>query len=111
MDIHHLRGVSAHSVSISAIQLDGPLLTVAERGEQAESATALVADSHYLYDQFTSSLPTDAGTVEATLRTTVETVVSDLRNRREELPAEPTKGDRELVWRLRYRLHDAQSRA
>ena len=85
----------------------GPLLTVAEWGEQAESATALVADSRYLYDRFTSSLPTDAGTVEATLRTTVETVVGDLRNRREELPAEPTEDDHELVWRLRYRLHDA----
>ena len=85
----------------------GSLLTVAEWGEQAESATALVADSRYLYDRFTSSLPTDAGTVEATLRTTIETVVGDLRNRREELPAEPTEDDHALVWRLRYRLRDA----
>lgn len=85
----------------------GPLLTVAEWGEQAESTAALVADSRYLYDRFTSSLPTAAGTVEATLRTAVETVLSDLRNRREELPAEPTEDNRELVWRLRYRLHDA----
>ena len=85
----------------------GPLLTVAERGEYAESARALVADSRYLYGRFTSSLPADAGTVEQALTTAAESVGDDLRSRREELPAEPTESDDELTWRLQYRLRDA----
>jgi hypothetical protein len=85
----------------------GTLLAVSEWGEHAEEATARVADSRYLYGQFESSLPGDAGTVEATLTAAAEDVADELRSRREELPAEPTDENRELVGRLRYRLRDA----
>jgi len=83
-----------------------PLLTVAEWGEHAESARARVDDSEYLYDRFTSSLPDDAGTVEETLDAAAESVAADLRERRDELPPEPTEDDYDLVDRLRYRLRD-----
>lgn len=83
-----------------------PLLTVAAWGEHAESTAARVADGRYLYDRFTGSLPADAGTVEETLGATAESIGSDLRDRRESLPAEPTEDDYELVDWLRYRLRD-----
>lgn len=91
----------------SAYRDSGPLLTVAEWGEHAESARTLVADSRYLYSQFTSSLPTAAGTVKDTFATAADHLEADLQNRQENLPPEPTEGDRESLWQLQYRLHDA----
>ncbi|SFS12163.1 hypothetical protein SAMN05216559_4028 [Halomicrobium zhouii] len=85
---------------------ESPLLTVAEWGEHAETARARVADSRYLYDRFTSSLPDDPGTVEETLDAAAESLAADLRERREELPPEPTEDDYDLVDRLRYDLRD-----
>lgn len=89
----------------------GAVLTAAEWGEHAESARTLLADSRYLFDQFSSSLPADAGTIGETLATTAESIADDLGQRRGELPPEPTEGDRELVWRLRDRLRDDAERA
>ncbi|UPW02231.1 hypothetical protein M0R88_09080 [Halorussus gelatinilyticus] len=86
---------------------DGSLLAVAEWGEHAEQATAFVADSRYLYGQFTASLPSDAGTVEERLATAAERLARDLRSRRKDLPPEPTENDRDIAWWLRYRLRDA----
>jgi len=85
---------------------ESPLLAVAEWGEHAESARARVADATYLSDQFTSSLPDDAGTIEETLGAAAESVAADLRDRRAGLPPEPTENDYDLVDRLRYRLRD-----
>lgn len=93
--------------SPSVYARSGPLLTVAERGEHAETADALVSDGRYLYDRFTASLPDDAGSFEETLDTAAESLGADLRDRRESLPAEPTEDDDyDLVDRLRYRLRD-----
>lgn len=85
---------------------EGALLAVAERGEHAESARAYVADSRHLSDQLAASLPDDAGTVREALTAATDSLADDLRNRRESLPDEPTEGDRESLWRLRYRLHE-----
>lgn len=85
---------------------ESPLLTVAEWGEHAETAQSRVADSEYLYDRFTASLPADAGSVEETLDSAAESVAADIRDRRDELPPEPTADDYDLVDRLRYRLRD-----
>ncbi|WP_135853971.1 hypothetical protein [Halorussus salinus] len=85
---------------------EGTLLGVAEWGEHAEEATALVADTRYLYDRFTTSLPSDAGTVEKRLATAADRLARDLRSRRADLPPEPTENDRDIAWRLRYRLRD-----
>jgi hypothetical protein len=82
----------------------GSLLAVAEWGEHAEQATALVADSRYLYDQFTASLPGDVGTIRETLSTAAERLAQDLRSRREALPPEPTEDDHDIAWWLEYRL-------
>jgi len=75
-------------------------------GASTESARARVADATYLSDQFTSSLPDDAGTIEETLGAAAESVAADLRDRRAGLPPEPTENDYDLVDRLRYRLRD-----
>jgi hypothetical protein len=85
---------------------DDTLLAVAEWGEHAEEATALVADARYLYGQLTVSLPSDAGTVEKRLATAADRVAQDLRSRRKDLPPEPTANDRDIASRLRYRLRD-----
>ncbi len=85
----------------------GTLLGVAEWGEHAEEATALVGDTRYLYGQFTASLPSDAGTVEKRLATAADRLVQDLRSRREDLPPEQTADDRDIAWWLRYRRRDA----
>lgn len=85
----------------------GELLAVAEWGEHAESRRGLVEDSRYLYGRFADSLPADAGSVEETLTTAADSLVEELERRRGALPADPTEGDRELAWRLRYRLRDA----
>jgi hypothetical protein len=83
-----------------------PLLTVAEWGEHAESADALAADGRYLSERFAASLPDDAGSVEATLTDAATAVGDDLRQRRGELPPEPTEEDYDLRERLHHRLRD-----
>ncbi|WP_424005271.1 hypothetical protein ACOZ4I_17960 (plasmid) [Haloarcula salina] len=84
----------------------GSLLAVAEWGEHAETARALVADSRYLYDRLGSSLADDAGTVEASLTNAVDTLTSALRDRRADLPPESTEDSLELSRRLRAELRD-----
>jgi hypothetical protein len=66
------------------------LLHVAEWGETAESALAYLDDARHLDEQFTASLPADAGTVEEPLTGAAETLLADVRSRRSELPPEPT---------------------
>ncbi|WP_311172127.1 hypothetical protein [Halobellus ordinarius] len=66
------------------------LLYVAEWGETAESAQAHLDDARHLDEQFTTSLPADAGTVEETLTEAAETLLADVRSRRSGLPSEPT---------------------
>jgi len=69
---------------------EGELLPVAEWGEEAESARAYLDDARHLAEQFTASLPADAGPIEAGLVDAAETLLADLRSRREDLPPEPT---------------------
>jgi hypothetical protein len=71
----------------------GRLLTVAEWGETAESARAHLADARHLAARFATSLPSDAGTVEATLAGAAGTLFADVRSRRSALPPEPTADD------------------
>jgi hypothetical protein len=78
----------------------GDLLAVAEWGEAAEAAEAALADARHLDSQFGASLPADAGTVEATLRSAAETLFADVRSRRSDLPPEPTAED----WGLEERI-------
>jgi hypothetical protein len=66
------------------------LLYVAEWGETAESVQAHLDDARHLDEQFTASLPADAGTVEETLTGAAETLLADVRSHRSELPREPT---------------------
>lgn len=66
------------------------LLYSAEWGETAESARAHLEDARHLDEQFTASLPDDAGTVEETLTEAAETLLTDIRSRRARLPPEPT---------------------
>jgi len=83
------------------------LLAVAEWGEHAETARALVSDSRYLSERLASSLPDDAGTVETRLANAAESLEAALRRRRSDLPPEPTEHSLELPFRLRYELRDA----
>lgn len=69
------------------------LLYVAEWGETAETARAHLDDARHLDEQFTASLPADAGTVEETLTEAAETLLADVRSRRSGLPPEPTAED------------------
>jgi hypothetical protein len=69
---------------------ENQLLYVAEWGETAESARAHLDDARHLDEQFTASLPADAGTVEETLTGAAETLLADVRSRRSGLPPEPT---------------------
>jgi hypothetical protein len=82
----------------------GALLGVAEWGEYTESARAHLTDGRYLYDRFTSSLGSDAGTVETPIGNAVESLTEELRRRRAALPSEPTGGDRDPAKRIRSRL-------
>lgn len=82
------------------------LLAVAEWGEHAETARALVSDSRYLFDRLRSSLGADAGPVQARLANAADELEDALRSRRADLPPEPTEDGLELPWRLRYDLHD-----
>jgi hypothetical protein len=72
------------------------LLYVAEWGETAESARAHLDDARHLDEQFTASLPDDAGTVEGTLTGAAETLLADVRSRRSDLPPEPTAEEWDL---------------
>ncbi|QLD88195.1 hypothetical protein HWV07_03760 [Natronomonas salina] len=102
----HLAFVAENRYPSGSVNTD-ELLTVAEWGEHTEYARARVDDGRYLYDRFRESLPADAGSIEETLTTAGESLVDELQRRRSDLPAEPTEGDHELVWRLRYRVRDA----
>lgn len=102
----HLESVLQDRTPSRSVNTD-ELLTVAEWGEHTEYARARVDDGRYLYDRFRGSLPADAGSIEETLTTAGESLVDELQRRKSDLPAEPTEGDRDLVWRLRYRLRDA----
>ena len=83
-----------------------PLLAVAEWGEHAETARALVDDTRYLHDRYTATISDHAPDVEDTLTAAAETLAMRLRDRRAELPPEPTELDDGLAGRLRYRLRD-----
>ncbi|NHX37759.1 hypothetical protein G9C84_15120 [Halolamina sp. R1-12] len=89
-----------------AIATDDPrregnrLLAVAEWGETVESALACLGDARHLDEQFTASLPADAGTVEETLRGAAEALFADVQSRNSNVPPEPTGeewGVQELV--------------
>jgi len=72
---------------------EGDLLTVATWGETAEGARAHLDDARHFDEQFTASLPDDAGTVEGVLTRAAESLLADARSRRTELPPEPTAED------------------
>jgi hypothetical protein len=76
------------------------LLAVAAWGKEAESVRALVADARHLDTQFTTSLPNDVGTIEATIRGAAERLLSDLRSRHADLPPEPTADEWDVEERL-----------
>lgn len=78
---------------------------MADRAEHAETARAHVADARHLYEQFTASLPDDAGTVDQRLRTASDAIAEELRNRQSVLPSTPTEYG-PARYRL-YRLRDA----
>jgi hypothetical protein len=82
----------------------GPLLTVAEWGEAAESVRTDLGDGRYLYERFSASLPPDVGTIEPTLNAAADSLTAELERRRDELPSEPTDSDGELAGRIRSRL-------
>ena len=69
---------------------ENSLLHVAEWGETAESAQVHLDDARHLDEQFTASLPADAGSVEATLTDAADVLFSDIQSRRSGLPPEPT---------------------
>lgn len=91
---------------VPTVHQSSPLLAVAEWGDHAESARASVDDTHYLHDQYASSLPSDAPAVEDTLTRAADTLTSRLRDQRATLPPEPDELDDGLGGRLRYRLRD-----
>jgi hypothetical protein len=84
---------------------EGQLLSVAEWGETAETARAQLDDARHLDEQFTSSLPDDASTVEETLVDAAETVLADVRSREAELPPEPTAEAWDIPERVVGDLH------
>lgn len=82
------------------------LLTVAKWGDHVESAQAKLDDARYLYARFQSELSAEAGPVDDTLSTAVETLRADLQRGRDELPPKPTDNDNQLLWRLRDNIRD-----
>lgn len=72
---------------------NGELLTVASWGEEAESARASVSNVRHLLDQYTASLPSDAGSLAPTLTRTARSLFEELRSRRSSLAPEPTAGE------------------
>ncbi|WP_254841383.1 hypothetical protein [Natronomonas marina] len=96
----------------SVYEESGDLLTVAEWGEYAESARTHLEDGRYLYERFTDSLSPGAGSLEGTFDSAADSLVTDVRRRRDELPPEGTPDERDLGWELQYRLRsDAESSA
>lgn len=79
---------------------EGELLTVAEWGETAERARALLDDARHLDERFRASLPDDPDVVEETLTRAAEALLADARTRRAELPPEPSSDD----WGLEERV-------
>jgi hypothetical protein len=76
------------------------LLDIAEWGEEAESAQAHLDDVRHLDEQFTTSLPADAGTIEETLTEAAETLLADVRSRRSGVPPEPTADEWDIPERV-----------
>lgn len=66
------------------------LLAVAEWGETTESARAHLDDARHLDEQFTASLPANAGSVEERLTDAAETLFEEIRSRTSAVPPEPT---------------------
>ena len=90
------------------------LLHTAEWGETAESAQAHLDDARHLNEQFTASLPADAGAVKETLIEAAKTLLADVRSRRSELPPEPTAEDwgisERVIGDLRWEADNGVSR-
>lgn len=91
------RGPSIHGV-------EGSVLEVAEWGEYAERAQALVGDTQYIYDRFTSRLPGDVASIDRQLAAARTTLGETLRGKRDALPAEADTSDSGQVSHLLYRL-------
>lgn len=90
----------------------GTLLNAAEWGEHAESTGARVEDARYLYEQYTESLPADAGPVKERFASAADALTAELRRRRDDLPPESTAEDSLLSRRIRRGLRrDAESSA
>lgn len=86
------------------------LLRVAEWAEHAESAQTSLDGARYLSEQFESSLPQTTRTLDARFDAAADALAADLGRRRNELPAEPTAGERNLARALGHRLRrDAES--
>lgn len=90
--VHAQIEITLHRATDTTVRTadEGQLLTVAEWGEAAESAQAHLDDARHLDEQFTGSLPADAGSIETTLTEAAETLLGDVRSRRSSLPPEPT---------------------
>lgn len=73
---------------------DSQLLAVAQWGETAESAQASLSDARHMATQFRSSLPDAPDSIEDILITAAETLLAALRDRRSNLPPEPTNQER-----------------
>lgn len=82
------------------------LLTVAEWGKETETAQAHLDAVAHLSNQFQSSLPATAGSVEPSLSAAVETLTTEVEDRRTELPPEPTADENRLREQLRNRLRE-----
>lgn len=81
------------------------LLAVAEWGDHVESVRVQLDDARYLYDQYQSTLPEDAGSVDETLSAATETLRTDIQRRQKDIPPEPD-GDDRLRWRLWDEIHN-----
>lgn len=93
---------------------ESALLTVAEWGGTAESAQATLDDARHLTDQFTDSLPDDAGPVEDVVTRAAETLLADVRSQMSDLPPEPTAEEwgvaENVVDDLRWRAGNGSAR-
>ena len=81
------------------------LLAVAEWGDYVESSRAELSDARHFYDQYRSTLPDDAESVDDRLSAATETLRTDIQRRQKDIPPEPD-GDDRLRWRLWDEIHD-----
>lgn len=70
--------------------VENQLLHVAEWGDTVGFAQSHLDDARHLDEQFSESLPGDAGIVEETLTEAAETLFADVRSSISDVPAEPT---------------------